>query len=644
MCGICGIISKNPLGTEDIEAVRKMNIHMAHRGPDGAGEFFDKKSDSHVFMAMRRLSIIDLQGGWQPLHNENQTVSMIVNGEIYNFVELRKDLEKANHQFHTHSDCETLVHLYEDHDLGFVQKLRGMFAFSLWDATKRRLILGRDRMGEKPLYLFEHGEKILFSSELKSLLASGQVPFELDPPRVHEYMHYGWVPEPRTILKGIRKLPAGNLLIIDVDTWAIEERQYWRLLDAPPVEGDPATLIRAELETIAEQMIRSDVPVGVALSGGVDSSAIAALAAKNYPGTIQAFSVGYEGRPRQDERQMASNFAKHLGIPFHQIEISLDEMVNSFSALNIARDEPIADIAGFCYHGLSHSAREHGCPVLLQGQGGDELFWGYPWTVWAVEMSNLKAQGKVPGSFHSLLSNIPKGISKIEMVQALYLGGGLLAGWKNLRQPPSAPKNQMVFYDLNDSYQMGVYGAGKTYASMFVKALGDHSAAEFFQISGEWSRPDLLIFELLAKSYLLQNGLTQGDRLSMANSVETRIPLVDFKLAELVVGLQKITPSFVLPEKAWLKSAVKDIVPKWVMDRPKRGFNPPVTPWVEALKAKYAHSLVGGYLVENRILDVDAARNLCRQHSRFSVWNNLAFKYMVLENWCQGMTGNQEVR
>ncbi len=638
MCGICGIVSRNLLSPGDVETVKQMNDQMVHRGPDGAGELATNEANRHVFLAMRRLSIIDLQGGWQPLHNEDQTVSLVVNGEIYNFVELRTDLEKANHRFHTGSDCETLAHLYEDLGLDFVQQLRGMFAFALWDATKRRLVLGRDRMGEKPLYLFEHGETLIFASELRALIASGRVPFALDPASVHEYLHYGWVPEPQTILKGVRKLPAGHLLVVDVDTWRIAESSYWGLLDAPPVEGNPATLIRAELETIAEQMIRSDVPVGVALSGGLDSSVIAALVAKKYPGTLQAFSVGYEGRPRQDERQMASDFAEYLGIPFHQIELSSSEMVNSFHDLNFWRDEPIADIAGFCYYALSRSAKEHDCPVLLQGQGGDELFWGYPWTVRAAEFSIRKQEGTSPNLIQSLLAQVPKGFSSTELVQAAYLVGGVLAGWKKPMPSTAAPEHQLVFYDLNDSFQIGEFGAKSTYTPTFANDVGIHSASAFFQISRPWQRPDLLIFNLLAKSYLLQNGLTQGDRLSMANSVETRLPLVDYKLVELVVGLQKTNPSYLLPEKSWLKAAVQDIVPEWILNRPKRGFNPPVTPWISSIKVSHGSELGDGYLVREKILNRAAIVNLTGQHSRFSAWNDLFFKYMVLESWCQGMT------
>src|SRR4026209_2144415 len=309
MCGIAGIISEAPTTPAEIAGVKRANSRLTHRGPDGAGEF----TDDHVMLAMRRLSIIDLDGGWQPLYNEARSLALVANGEIYNFVDLRERLEGLGHRFNTHSDCETILHLYEEYELDFVQHLRGMYAFALWDTKRKRLILARDRMGEKPLYLYETNGRVLFASEMKALLASGLVPFELDPTSVNLYFHYQYVPEPRTPLKGVRKLDAASLVIVDVDPWRIEERRYWRMEDAPTLEGDPATLIREQLETVSKIVIRSDVPVGISLSGGLDSSAIAALAARQYPGTMLAFSIGYPGSLANDESPDARALADELG-------------------------------------------------------------------------------------------------------------------------------------------------------------------------------------------------------------------------------------------------------------------------------------------------------------------------------------------
>src|SRR5437660_2500312 len=246
-------------------------------------------------------------------------------------------------------------------------------------------------MGEKPLYLYQNNGQLLFASEMKGLLASGMVPFELDPNAANLYFHYQYVPEPSTPLKGVRKLDAAHLLTVDVDPWRVEDRCYWRMEDAEPLEGDPAQLIRQELETVSEIVIRSDVPVGVALSGGLDSSAIAALAARKYPGTMHAFSVGYKGRPESDERADARALADYLEMPFHDIELETGAMIDSFPEVVYWRDDPIADISGGGYYSAMTLARGHGVPVVLQGQGGDELFWGYNWVRNGARQSARKA-------------------------------------------------------------------------------------------------------------------------------------------------------------------------------------------------------------------------------------------------------------
>ncbi|MFM8394724.1 MAG: asparagine synthase (glutamine-hydrolyzing), partial [Acidobacteriota bacterium] len=413
MCGIAGIIGQSPGDwNEDVE---RMVGALLHRGPDGVGRYANR----HLAFGMRRLSIIDLAGGDQPLYNEDGTVVLIANGEIYNYVELRRELIDRGHYFRTHSDCEVIVHLYEEYQQGCLERLRGMFAFALWDEPRNLLMLARDRMGEKPLYLAESAGQLVFSSELKSILKSGRVRFQLDPEAIDAYFHYGYVPEPRTPLVGVRKLPAGHFLIArpaplersaggGATGLRIEERAYWRMEEAPPVVGSPAELIKAELETISRMIVRADVPVGVALSGGLDSSAVAALANQASPGTIEAFSVGYEGQGRNDERGLAREFAEYLRIPFHDVVLRTEEVVSGFPELVRWQDDPIADIAGSGYLAVMRLARAHGVPVILQGHGGDELCWGYHWAREAVVQSRRKfaglrtGGGPAPGDYLAL--------------------------------------------------------------------------------------------------------------------------------------------------------------------------------------------------------------------------------------------------
>ncbi|HYP52420.1 MAG TPA: asparagine synthase (glutamine-hydrolyzing), partial [Pyrinomonadaceae bacterium] len=340
MSGISGLISRERITPDDAARVAAMSRALVHRGPDGAGEH----RAPHVALAARRLSVIDLEGGSQPLYNADRTLSLVANGEIYNHVELRQRLTPLGHRFTTQSDCEAILHAYAEYGLDCVNHLRGMFAFALWDGARRRLVLARDPLGEKPLYLYERDGRLLFASEMKSLLRSGCVPFELDAEAVNLYFHYQYVPEPRTAVKGVRKLDAAHLLVVEVEPWNVREQCYWRMDDAPPVEGAAPALIREQLETVSEIVVRADVPVGVALSGGLDSSAVAALASRRVKGALHAFSVGYAGQPEgPDERGEAHALARHLGLPFHEVEIETKEVVEFFPELIYWRDDPVAD-------------------------------------------------------------------------------------------------------------------------------------------------------------------------------------------------------------------------------------------------------------------------------------------------------------
>ena len=251
MCGISGAVAKKNLSPELRAAVVQMSAAQVHRGPDGAGEYFGEK----VALASRRLSIIDPDGGWQPLYNRDRSLALVVNGEIYNHVELRTRLKAAGHDFLTDADGEVILHLYRDNPANFIEHLRGMFAFALWDVRRKQLILARDRMGEKPLYLYETDGQILFASELKALLASRLVPFELDARAVNLYFHYQYVPEPLTPVKGVRKLDAASMIVVDTENWRIEEKTYWKMADAPPLEGAPAELIREQLEEVSALVV-----------------------------------------------------------------------------------------------------------------------------------------------------------------------------------------------------------------------------------------------------------------------------------------------------------------------------------------------------------------------------------------------------
>ena len=637
MCGISGIITQAPITQAEIAAVTTANSHLTHRGPDGAGEF----QDTNVMLAMRRLSIIDLTGGWQPLYNEDRTLALVANGEIYNFVELRQRLEGLGHSFRTNSDCETILHLYEEHGLDCVSHLRGMFAFALWDAKRKRLVLARDRMGEKPLYLYETNGRLFFASELKALLASGLVPFELDPSAVNLYFHYQYVPEPLTPVKGVRKLDAACLLTVDVDPWKVEERRYWRMEDAPPIEGDPAAIIREQLETVSEIVIRSDVPVGISLSGGLDSSAVAALAVKKYPATMHAFSVGYPGSLQNDERADARSLADRLGMPFHDVEVSIGEMVSFFPELVYLRDDPIADMAGHGYYSVMKLAREHNVPVILQGQGGDELFWGYGWVRAAARASARKLL-RMQHGFAALPSyvnfKLPAGLSRGEVGEWAHQLGGLLESWHSLRRDGNSSPDQMVFYDVVADYCASMKETRTLFTSSFAAQINGQTATSLFTFAQPWPNIDVTLTRLICDTFLRENGITQADRLSMASSIEMRLPLLDHRLVETIIGLRKTNTDSQQPPKAWLKAAIRGLLPSDVIDRPKRGFNPPVMDWHRALFAAHGRVLADGYLRQHDVLTPEAAQQLSLGPFPDNSTTPLSFKALVLEHWCQRMT------
>jgi asparagine synthase (glutamine-hydrolysing) len=637
MCGIAGIITEAPTTAEDIACVRAANSRLTHRGPDGSGEF----QDPHVMLAMRRLSIIDLDGGWQPLYNEDRSLALVANGEIYNFIELRRRLETQGHPFNTKSDCETILHLYEEHGLDFVQHLRGMYAFALWDTKRQRLVLARDRMGEKPLYLYQTDGRLVFASEMKALLASGVVPFELDPTAVNLYFHYQYVPEPMTPLKGVRKLDAACLLTVDVNPWKVEERRYWRMEDAPSIEGDPATLIREQLETVSEIVIRSDVPVGIALSGGLDSSAIAALAARKYPGTMHAFSVGYPGGLENDERADARALADHLGMPFHDVELTTSEMVSFFPELVYLRDDPIADLAGFGYYSVMRLARAHNVPVVLQGQGGDELFWGYGWVQAAAHASarKLERANNPVGTLPQYMDlNLPGGLSRVQLAEWAYSLGGLRESWESLQRDRSTSPDQMVFYDLVPDFRAATLPAGALFTKSFTDQTNGNTPASLFTFARPWPNIDVTLTRLICNTYLRENGVTQGDRLGMASSIEMRLPLLDHRLVETVIGLRKAHTDVDQRPKAWLKAAITDLLPDEVVNRRKRGFSPPVMEWHRALFAAYGKALADGYLCQHDVLTKESARQLSLGPFPTDSTTPLSFKALVLEQWCRQMT------
>ena len=608
-----------------------MNRQMIHRGPDGEGKYTDR----HVSLEMRRLSIIDLMGGWQPFYNQDRSLVLVANGEIYNYIELRQQLKEKGCTFTTESDCEVILHLYEQCGLPFVQQLRGMFAIALWDVRRQRLVLARDRMGEKPLYFHLNDRQLFFASELKALLSADVVKFKLAPAAIDRYFHYKYIPEPETAVEGIVKLDAGTLLVIDREDWQSRTIPYWRMEEAPAILSDPVETIREELHQVFKMIVRSDVPLGVSLSGGLDSSAVAVLASRERPDAVSAFSVGYTGHPEMDERRLAKRLADTLKIPFHEVELRTEDVVEQFPRLVVATDDPIADIAGTGYQAVMALARAHGVRVMMMGHGADELFWGYPWVCQAARRSHRKASLQ-NGSMHGLLRYLtvkrPTSLTREGIGTWVHSRGGLDTGWNQYLYDRSQPTDQLIFYDAMSIFQDARRDLQDLYSTSWREQLTASRVTDLFTLPRPWVDLDVTITRLICDTYLRENGITQGDRLSMASSVELRLPFVDYRLVETVIGLRKHHSDSHKEPKYWLREALRPALPSWILDRRKRGFTPPTHEWHQALHQRYAGELTDGYLVAHGIFSPAGVRELQNRNSRY---HHLFFDALVLELWCR---------
>jgi asparagine synthase (glutamine-hydrolysing) len=634
MCGILGIIDRKGLGVADHALLQRLAAALHHRGPDGEGFHVSP----HAAIGMRRLSIIDLEGGWQPLWNEDRSVAVVANGEIYNFVELRRELEARGHRFATHSDCETIVHLYEEHGPDCAKRLRGMFAFALLDLNRKRVLIVRDRLGEKPLFFAEFGDRLVFASELTALVGSGAIDFKMDPLAVHEYFHWGFVPEPRSPVLGTRKLPPASMLEISLDPWSVRESVWWRPEDVRPVEGEPSELIRAKLEETMRMLVRSDVPVGVALSGGVDSSVIVALAKRHVTQPLHAFSIGYTTGGRFDESAQAAEFARELGIPHHVAKISEEDALNSFARVCVRRDEPIADLSGSAYLSVMELARSKGVPVMLTGQGGDELFWGYDFIVRGVAQTHRKhAMLAGRAGFLDYVRPKPPVLSYEGLIGWMLSGLGLGIGYHELRRDRGTPADRMVFWDSRPNWWSAAAAERDVTTQEFARAVRDHDPAHPFIDAESARRPDLVATKALLRTYLLSNGIDQCDRLSMAASVECRLPFVDYELVELVMGLRMRLQDWREQPKSWLIGATRDMIPARIFERRKRGFTTPWKRWLCAIAGRHGSHLRDGELVRGGVLSQHGADVLAHPIDMLGRPRALSLQAMVLEEWARGM-------
>jgi asparagine synthase (glutamine-hydrolysing) len=628
MCGIFGFYRQSGLTRGDRWALRGIADAIRHRGPDGEGFHCQRE----VGIGMRRLAIIDIDRGWQPFRSEDGAIICVANGEIYNYVELRQQLLSRGHRLASGSDCETILHLYEERGADCVHGLRGMFAFAIIDNRAGKLVLARDRMGEKPLLLVRGDDWLAFSSEMLGLVGGGVVQPDLEPDAVRLYFHWGFVPEPLTPIRSVVKLPAGCRMVVDLATGSVSEDRYWRLSEAPVITDEPVARIRAELEEVSRITTRSDRPISVGLSSGVDSSAVASMAVRFASQPVSAISIGYEGTAFQDESLEAAQYARELGIAHHRVVLETEDVVRDFPRMCLHRDEPIADVAGSSIYSLAGASDSLGMPVLLTGLGGDELFWGYRWHRKCVEESFRAARTRAGiGSFADYLRVTAPPISAVGTLNWLQDLGGIIRGLRDRARDRQAPSDQLVFWDAVREYRDAARSMRTVGGPLLLGATANPAA--IFTGDALWDDVPVALTELICNTYLMSNGLVQTDRLSMARSVEARVPLVDYKLAEVAIGIRKNIVDHALPEKALLRAALRGIVPDHVMNRRKRGFTPPWRRWTRALVARHGDQLRSGSLVQLGALSRAGAARLAAGIDLLGRPVPMALSALVLEMW-----------
>jgi asparagine synthase (glutamine-hydrolysing) len=620
MCGIAGVASASGSPSIDYHRLRAMTDSLLHRGPDESGsEICDG-----VALGMRRLSIIDLEGGSQPLYNEDRTIRVVFNGEIYNYRELRRGLEARGHRLLTHTDGEVIPHLWEELGPQFPTVLNGMFAIAVHDVRAKRVMLVRDHFGIKPLYYASVDGRLVFGSEIKALLASGIVPRQLDIDALGEFLSWEYVPAPRTLLRGVRKLLPGGMLEFDLARGGVKESTWWEppasngTAGLPSTEREWANAVDAKIREAVQRQLISDVPLGAFLSGGVDSSLVVAAM-----GEAQTYSIGFDD-PSYDETGASRQVAGHLGVN-HTIEVIRPDALALFSELMRYMDDPIADFSIFPTYLVSQVARRE-VKVALSGDGGDEVFGGYE-TYAAQSAARLwnrvpaAARARATGLFTAHIRPTAGKKGLVNSALRFLEGAGHdprlgHARWRlfvgeGLRQELFTPE---------------ALGAMPTKVGDHVLRLADEAGRR-----GEVDRA--LYIDL--RSYLADNCLVKVDRMAMACSLEVRVPLLDPELVTLAFRLPQRFKVAGRQTKVLLKQVAARHVPAQCVYRRKQGFSVPMKHWLNREFRALADELLSAdRLRREGIFRVDTVERLKAEHARGEQnHSHVLWALMVFQDW-----------
>jgi len=630
VCGIAGFIEHSPRPDPQPILDRMVTV-LRHRGPDDWGEYVD----GVAAIGVRRLAVIDLETGRQPIANEDGSVHVVLNGEIYNFAELRVRLERRGHRFRTRSDAEVVVHAYEEAGDDCVRELDGMFALAIWDRSRRALLLARDRMGEKPLYYYAGPDTFVFGSELRALLQHPDVPRALDLETLSRYLLFDCVPAPHSILAGVAKVPPAHTLVVSPGDKP-QLQPYWRMRFQPEAFVDEAewrARILGALDTAVTSRLVSDVPLGVFVSGGIDSGTIAAIAARSSSSALRTFCVGFE-EPTYDERSFARRVAEHCGAEHHAIAFRAQDALALMDHVGELLDEPLGDASFLPRYALALAAKET-ATVMLSGDGGDELFCGYP---------TFLADRPARWLRRALPPSVQRGAQSIvERLPSSRRYGSLDFLLKQfVRALPYEPevRTQLLLGGLTPPEQAGLLSASAR------SALGRFDPyAELMMVVRESSPSDPLERMIYQHSrfYLADQTLAAADRATMAAGLEVRAPLLDQRLVELagqIPGHLKIRG---MTTKYLFKHAVGHLLPAEIVTRRKQGLGVPIAIWLRGpLRAVLEDRLSPARVARRGLFEPATVSRLIAEHvggrrnHRKLLWTLLMF-----DAWCDHYLPNE---
>jgi len=641
MCGICGIVdfSGTPI-SEDL--IRQMSNTLAHRGPDDEGYYFNHQSLSTkhygpstdhqsptVALAHRRLSIIDLASGKQPLSNEDGTIWIVFNGEIYNFQELRTILQKKGHIFKTKSDTETIVHAYEEWGEDCVERLRGMFAFAIWDNKNNQLFLARDRVGIKPLYYYHVGSRLIFGSEIKAIIANRTIPREINLEALSDYLSLLYVPAPKSMFKNIYKLAPGHILIYTPTNLHI--KQYWDINFAHVSDKPEKQWIEEVIQLLTEAIkirLISEVPLGAFLSGGVDSSSIVALMANLMADPVITNSIGFK-EAAFNELDYAREIAELFHTNHHEYTVTPDAL-NIIGKLAFYYDEPFADSSAIPTYYVSQVARQN-VTVALSGDGGDENFAGYR-RYFYDRLENKIRQILPPTLRESIIASLARIYPKADWLPQVFRAKSLLT---NLSLPPARAffysvsqllpgvKEKLLSEDVKASLKN--YDTGSLFDEYFQKAIA--------QTNDPLSRVQYIDM----KTYLVDDILTKVDRASMAHALEVRVPILDHKFMEFVATIPSFLKLNGRESKFIFKKAMSQFLPKEILYRKKMGFVIPIQRWFRKEIKNFANDILFGPQAKHRgLFNYNFIEKLWYEHQQ-GIGNHSAILWALLmfEKWCE---------